>query len=324
MIFHALTKSSCAGIVLMLAANLPLAAQETRSVTDALGRSVEIPGDIERISVLDAFSSLEALLALGIAPTQISQRDFVKEYLGDPLLQWPWLEAALKDIGADPERIVQDSGPEFILSSEPDLIVGATDSVEPVLKQLEAIAPTIAVAGGDVRATLTLYGEVFGLEDKAREVLAAWDKRIETELKPLTPEGATIAVIRVDDPGSFAVIHSVANGIYSYFDLAGYTTPPELAALPLDWYDIGSSVSTERIDLLSSADVIVVLGFSVQETADFIASDIFKRLPPVAEGRAVIVPQGPVAQAMAIQGPLNFDVLLETAKEVAGAAAKAQ
>jgi len=75
--------------------------------------------------------------------------------------------------------------------------------------------------------------------------------------------------------------------------------------------------------MLASADVIVVLGFSVAETDALLADPIFQTLPAVADKRVVRVPQGPVAQAIAVQSPLNFDVLLELAAEVAAAAARA-
>ena len=59
-------------------------------------------------------------------------------------------------------------------------------------------------------------------------------------------------------------------------------------------------------------------------SAPALANPLFTALPAVAEDRVVVVPQGPLAQAIAVQSPLNFDVLLELAKQVAEAAGRAR
>jgi len=304
---------------------LPALAAETRSVTDALGRSVEVPAAPRRISILDPLAALEAALSLGIKPHQIGQRSFVAEYLGDPLAQWPWLEAALTALDAEPLRMNADeTNLELVAMAEPDLILGADGWVEGLEEQLSALAPTVAVPTVDVRKAMGIYATALGLEDKASEVIAAWDGRIAGELRPLTPEGATLALVRTDAPGMVAVFNAPGHGAYDYFAQAGYATPAELAALPVNYYGYATQISTEQIDLLDSADVIVVLGFSVEETDQLLANPLFTALPAVVEDRVVVVPQGPLAQAIAVQSPLNFDVLLDLAKKVADAAGRAR
>lgn len=299
-------------------------AQETRTVVDALDRTVEVPVQAERITILDPLAALEAALSLGIKPTQIGQRSFVAEYLGDPLLQWPWLEAALAELGADPLRMNADETDlEMVAIGEPDLILGGDSWVERAEEQLSMLAPTVAVPIVDVRSTIKLYGDIFGIADKANQVLADWDARIEAELRTLTPAGATLALVRTDEAGTITIFNAPGHGAYDYFQQAGYTTPPEILALPVNQGGYASSVSLERVDLLESADVIVVLGFSVEATALMLADPIFTSLPAVADGRVVTIAQGPIAQATAVQSPLNFDALLGMAKDVAAAAAKA-
>ena len=306
------------------ALSTPAISQETRQVTDFLNRAVEVPAQAERITILDPLAALEAALSLGIVPSQIGQRSFVAEYLGDPLLQWPWLEAALAELGAHPLRMSADEVDlEVVAAGKPDLILGADGWVADLAGQLQHLAPTVSVPTVDVRTAIGIYVEVFDMGAKAEAVLAAWDQRIESELRPLTPKGATLALIRTDAPGTVAIFNSPGHGAYDYFHQAGYVTPPELAVLPINYYGYASEVSLENIDVLASADVIVVLGFSVSETDALLADPIFQTLPAVSEGRVVRVPQGPVAQAIAVQSPLNFDVLLEVAAEVAAAAARA-
>ncbi|GAB5430255.1 MAG: hypothetical protein Devi2KO_37140 [Devosia indica] len=299
-------------------------AQDARTVVDALDRTIVIPTQVERITILDPLAALEAALSMGIVPTQIGQRSFVAEYLGDPLLQWPWLEQALVELGADPLRMNADETDlEVVALGEPDLILGGDWWVESAEEQLTVLAPTVAVPIVDVRSTIELYGDVFGMQERAREVIENWDSRIESELRLLTPASATLALIRTDEAGTITIFNASGHGAYDYFQQAGYTTPPEILDLPVNIGGYASGVSLERIDLLASADVIVVLGFSVEETEQLLADPIFLTLPAVSEGRVVTIGQGPVAQATAVQSPLNFDILLEMAKEVAAAAAKA-
>ena len=46
---------------------------------------------------------------------------------------------------------------------------------------------------------------------------AEWSARIENELKPLTPDGATLNVTRTDDPGIITVLNSALGGATKYF-----------------------------------------------------------------------------------------------------------
>jgi iron complex transport system substrate-binding protein len=285
-------------------------AQETRSVTDATGTEVVVPAAPARITVLDPLNSLEALLSLGVAPNQIGQRSFVAKYLGDANLQWPWLEAALVGLGAEPLRMNADEVDlEAVASGEPDLIIGNVSWLEETRTQTELIAPVVATPMASVRETIVLLGETLGLALRAEEVLAAWDGRIASEIAGLAPEGATVAVLRSDDVGSFAAITDPSYGPLALMLQAGFELVPAVAEAPVNYYGYASSFSLERLDVLAEADVLVVLGFSVAETEAFLADPLVQSVPAVAGGRVLLVEQGAGAQAMAMMSPLNFDVV---------------
>lgn len=288
-------------------------------MTDAMGVAVTVPVAPKRISVVDPLNSLEALLSLGIAPQQIGQRDFVARFTGDPLRQWPWLEARLASLGADPLRMNADMiHLETIAAAAPDLILVNGSWFEDNRGQVEQIAPVVATPIASVRDTITLYGEVFGVERKAADVLAAWDARIAEELAGLAPEGATVAVVRTDEAGTFTVFNNP--GRYGALDLmlqAGFRLSPAIAAAARDYHDIGATFSLERLDVLADADVVVMLGFSPGPTADFLANPLTQSVPAIAKNRVVVVEQGPVAQAIAMMSPLNFDVVLPVAQQAA-------
>jgi ABC-type Fe3+-hydroxamate transport system substrate-binding protein len=69
--------------------------------------------------------------------------------------------------------------------------------------------------------------------------------------------------------------------------------------------------------VLNEADVIVVLGFSIEATNELLASPLFQSLPAAQAGRVTRVEQGPVAQAFAALSPLNLDTVLPVIKEAA-------
>lgn len=313
------------GIALVMLLGTPaVLAQDVRTVTDATGATVTVPAAHARITVLDPLNSLEALLSLGVAPTQIGQRSFVAQYLGDANLQWPWLEAALADLGADPLRMNADEVDlEAIASGEPDLIIGNLSWLEETRTQTELIAPVIATPQASVPETITLLGEALALEEQASKVLAAWDERIANEIAGLAPEGATVAVLRSDEVGSFAAITDTSYGALALMLQAGFELVPEVAAAPVNYYGYASSFSLERLDVLAEADVLVVLGFSVDETEAFLANPLVQSVPAVAAGRVLVVEQGAGAQAMAMMSPLNFDMVRPFAVEAAALAQSA-
>lgn len=293
-----------------------------RTITDGAGNQVTLSARPERIAVLDPLTSLEALLSLGVAPAQIGQRSFVATYLGDPLLQWPWLEAALSEVGAEPERINADeTNLEAVAGAQPDLIIGQAYWVDAQRDLLTQIAPTVTTPLADVRAAITLLGEVLAMEDSATQVLADWDARLVAEVEGLVPPGKTVAIIRTDGEGTFTVFNTAGYGPYDMLIRAGFAVPESLAAAPKDANGLGATFSLERLDLLDAADVIVVLGFSVDATDALFTDPLFTRVPAVAADRVVRIAQGPVAQALAIQSPLNLDTVLPVIRQVAALAA---
>jgi ABC-type Fe3+-hydroxamate transport system substrate-binding protein len=269
--------------------------------------------------VLDPLSSLEGLLSLGVAPAQIGQRSFVKDYNGgDPLKQWPWLEDALTNLGANPERINADTtNIEAVAAFKPDFIIGQEFWVKEQRPLLEEIAPTLMTPLADVRKTITMLGEVMGMEAQAAKVIADWDERIKTELENSVPDGKTIAIIRTDGEGTFTVFNTPGYGPYDIFTRMGFGVPNALASAEKNQYGLGSDLSLEALNVLDPADVIVVLGFSVDATDALLVNPLFTRIPAVKAGRVLRIAQGPIAQGLAIQSPLNFDTLLAEVKKAA-------
>ncbi|MDR7071888.1 ABC transporter substrate-binding protein [Fictibacillus barbaricus] len=114
----------------------------------------------------------EAVLALGVKPVGA-----VKSWLGDP-----WYDHIKSDMKG--VEVVGDESAvnvEKIASLKPDLIIGNKMRQEKQYDELNKIAPTVFAEDlrGDWKVNFELYAKALNKEEKGKEVLAAFDKRIE-------------------------------------------------------------------------------------------------------------------------------------------------
>ncbi|WP_053368093.1 ABC transporter substrate-binding protein [Bacillus sp. FJAT-27245] len=114
----------------------------------------------------------EALLALGIKPVGA-----VQSWTGDP-----WYDH-IKDEMKDAKVVGVESqvNVEAVAALKPDLIIGNKMRQEEIYEQLNAIAPTVfaETLRGDWKQNFELYAKAVNKEEKGKEVLADYDKRIE-------------------------------------------------------------------------------------------------------------------------------------------------
>jgi ABC-type Fe3+-hydroxamate transport system substrate-binding protein len=156
----------------------------------------------------------ENLLALGVEP--IGQAD-VEGYN-------TWATAAPLDPETEDVGMRGEPSLSAITALEPDLIVTTTDVPANVIDQLEEIAPVLAVRGsnsedplGYMRQTVETLAVATGTEDRAEQLLADFDAKLEEgrqaikdaglEGEPFTMAdgwlaGGTVS-IRMYTPGSF-------------------------------------------------------------------------------------------------------------------------
>lgn len=149
----------------------------TRTITDMVGREVEVPTDVE------------TFVALGNTPRMITYLGLAEKAVGisgsdpediTPLTAYAY---ANKDLWADTARVGTDAGgmtdyyPEEIIRVNPDVILC---SYPPELAdeiQTRTDIPVVSVEigtlfGQDYQEALTLLGEVCGVPEKAQEVIA--------------------------------------------------------------------------------------------------------------------------------------------------------
>ncbi|WP_409271971.1 ABC transporter substrate-binding protein [Neobacillus sp. SCS-31] len=125
----------------------------------------------ERVVILTN-EGTEALLALGIKPVGA-----VQSWTGDP-----WYDH-IKDDMKDAKVVGVESqvNVEAVAALKPDLIIGNKMRQEEIYEQLNAIAPTVfaETLRGDWKQNFELYAKAVNKEEKGKEVLADYGKRIE-------------------------------------------------------------------------------------------------------------------------------------------------
>lgn len=114
----------------------------------------------------------EALLALGIKPVGA-----VQSWTGDP-----WYDHIAKEMeGVKVVGVESQVNVEAIAALKPDLIIGNKLRHEEIYPQLKAIAPTVyaETLRGSWKENFELYAKAVNKEEKGKEVIASYDKRIE-------------------------------------------------------------------------------------------------------------------------------------------------
>ncbi|WP_228552244.1 ABC transporter substrate-binding protein [Gracilibacillus salitolerans] len=142
--------------------------QEPLEVSHALGTTT-IEEKPERIVTLYQ-GATDAAVAFGITPVGI-----VESWREQPIYEY--LRDDLKDIPI----VGQETQPnlEEIHQLDPDLIIASQLRHEEIYDQLSAIAPTVMhETVFEFKETVELMGEAMMEEDKASELLNAWDDRV--------------------------------------------------------------------------------------------------------------------------------------------------
>ena len=114
----------------------------------------------------------EALLALGVTPVGA-----VQSWTGDPW--YDHIADEMKDVQV--VGVESQVNVEAIAALKPDLIIGNKMRQEDIYEQLKAIAPTVfaETLRGNWKENFELYAKAVNKEEKGKEVISAYDQRIE-------------------------------------------------------------------------------------------------------------------------------------------------
>ena len=250
------------------------AGSESRTLTDALGNKVEVPANPKRVIA----SYLEdPLVALGITPVaqwSLNEGASVQGYLQD----------SLKDV----DLINYDLPFEEVQSFEPDLIIMDSPSMVEGGKygQYSAIAPTYVIGAelnNDWREELRTVGGIFGMEDKADQVIADYETKAEdakAQIEEKAGKKSAAAIWLVG--GSFFVVNQeLSSGDVLYNDL-GFEVPAVVQEISASGENNWNAVSLEKLVELD-ADYLFLVNSDGSESAT-LSDALWKSIPAVKAG----------------------------------------
>ncbi|MGN8646060.1 ABC transporter substrate-binding protein [Gracilibacillus sp. HCP3S3_G5_1] len=275
--------------------------EDTRTITDAMGHEVEVPANPERVigSYLEDY-----LVALGITPVaQWSVRDGedIQEYLQDDLDGIP--------------TIPSDLPYEAVTSFDPDLLLIDSASMVEDNKydQYNKIAPTFVVGAednNDWRTKLQLIAEVFGMEEKAEEVLAEYETKAEDAKEQI--QGAigdeSVAALWLFADTFYIVSENLSSGELLYNEL-GLTAPSVVSEISETTTANWSEISLEKLAELEADHIILVNSDNGSSVLD---DPIWQNIPAVQKDNIYEFDQdsswlyaGPIANSQMIDDALE-------------------
>lgn len=227
--------------------------QQTRQITDALGRSVTIPAQPQRVVVLSELD-LDGTIALGIQPIGSSyvrgQSNF-PDYLKDQTQN-------ITSVGSFGQPSM-----EQILSLQPDLIIAGSMIDQQLINQLQQIAPTaVSFARGESwKDSFIKIGEILNKQEETKKALKDYDEYAQQAREKLNAQqGNTVSVVRWTANGPVTMLNdSFASLVLKDLGLTRPTyqqepgashTPPisreRFDQIDADWLIIGSHLSSQK------------------------------------------------------------------------------
>lgn len=277
--------------LLMMSAALAFAKPTTRTITDAKGRSVDIPLQAAKIAVLSELD-LDALLALGVTPAATLNgrgQGVPPRYLSKTL------DEQSKGKGVEVVGNLYQPMLAKIVKVRPDLILMGGWAKEGVLEQLQKIAPTVVTYGRDAnwRKALTFVGDVVNKKQAAKDFLAAYDKKAaDLKAKLQTTKGAkkgtkTVSVVRWNPTGP----------VYMKQDSFAHKTLADIGfALPKG--QVGKGIHSKAVSLENLGQIdgdwiflgtLAGKGEAQKELEKAKSSPVYKNLAAVKNGKVIAI-----------------------------------
>jgi len=253
-------------------------APATRTVTHHMGVT-EVPADPRRVVVLDT-GELDSAIALGVAPVGA-----VESLPGEGLLDY--LDDRVE--GVEIVGTIEEPNLEAIAALRPDLILSSALRHEAIYDRLSAIAPTVftETVGVVWKDNLMVHAQALGREERARELLAAYEERAAALGARYGDDRPTVSVVRFL-PGETR-IYLKDTFIGTILQDAGLPRPPAQ-----DVHEFALYPSGEQVGLMDG-DVIFHSHYGPAEDtteAAITGGRLWQRLRAVRAGRVHEVPEG--------------------------------
>ncbi|MDQ1085445.1 MULTISPECIES: ABC transporter substrate-binding protein [Microbacterium] len=274
----ALTLTGCAAV----SGGGPAAKEGDRTVESVLG-PVTVPETIESVVVLEGRRDLDIVLSLGLPLT-----GYPYEEAAALDLEAPVAPALARAVGASPMFLAEEVNLEAIAEAAPTLIVSRIDDVEPILDELRAIAPVLAI--GDQTTSswqddLRLVAEATGTQTRAAELIAQYDARVAevSEAYADVLASQTFAPINVTSDGSDVRPNRLLSTVLQDLGAA-----PSAAFAEAIQSGEGIEYSPEQlVSKWSDATAVVALVNDAASWNELQTDSLWTQLPAVAGGHVV-------------------------------------
>lgn len=187
---------------------------DTKSFTMDNGKKVDVPKNPKRIAVLHP-TYVGALVKFDHTPVAVPE--FINQ------------NKVLKDVTKDAKKIDQ-TNVEQVAKSKPDLII--TSAQDKNLNKLKKIAPTVTFDAmtSTYKDNTTKLAELVGEEDKVKEWIKEWDKKLKNDREELDPliKGKTATVLQQTPKGLMAFSAELGRGTEILYSGWGLKQPEDL------------------------------------------------------------------------------------------------
>ncbi len=249
---------------------------------------------------------VDTLLALGITPVLVPDIDPRWKKTGGVA---PWSRSRVR---GEAPVVAGNEALEFekVAAARPDLITAVEyDLKQPDYNKLSQLAPTVPPPKGFAPYTVpwdtmaVQVGASLGRRADAEGLVKATRDRIAAAAEA-NPEFATSKAVLIDPDDDGGVYIFAEDDVRTRFlgDL-GFTMPAEIERLFKGQFY--AQISAERLDLLDTADVLVLVASRKPQTRQLTASRSFRSLRAVREKRVARIDEPDLAIAMSYSSVLS-------------------
>lgn len=218
-------------------------AEETVRVIEHVLGKTEIKGKPQKIVTLYQ-GATDTITQFGVKPIGV-----VESWAEQPMYEY------IKAEVGDAKIVGQETQPnlEEIAALQPDLIIATQVRHEEIYEQLSQIAPTIVnTTLYDIHETTELLGKALDEEEKAKELMTAWDARVADFKEKIAAKGdypLSVAVTNYREDHARIYVQGFAGSILTEL---GFTEPKNLIGQNLEIVKLTDkeSISSMNADII--------------------------------------------------------------------------
>ena len=295
------------------------------TIKHAYGETV-IESQPENIATI-SWGNQDVPLALGVVPVGVSKANYGETDKNGLL---PWTGEKYAELGVESPVVFDDVDGldyEAISDSNPDVILAAYSGItQEEYDLLSEIAPVIAYPESAWqtlwRDQITLNATAIGKKDEGEALVKELETLIEEKSAKYTDiEGKTavFCYFNPSDLGKF-YIYLPADPRAAYLTDLGLEFPESISELAKESDSFSIEVSSENIDVLKDADVIVTYGND--ELLEALQGDsLLSTVPAIKNGSVAIIEDGSALAASCTPSALSIPATIDEYLEIIGNAA---